>query len=252
MAQFKGKVAVVTGGTSGIGRSAAVAFAREGAKVVVAGRRQAEGEETVREVRAADGDGFFVVTDVTKEDDVRRLVTATVEKYGRLDFLFSNAGLEQKATPLAQQTEDEYRQIMDVNVKGVWLAAKHSIPAMLKNGGGVVVNTSSVAGVIGMAGVPLYIAAKHAVVGLTKALALEFGKQSVRVNAVLPAAIDTAMFDRFTEGLTVPPNHFDALHPIGRIGRPEEVADAVIWLCSDRSSFVTGHSLLVDGGWTAQ
>jgi NAD(P)-dependent dehydrogenase (short-subunit alcohol dehydrogenase family) len=252
MAQFKGKVAVVTGGTSGIGRSAAVAFAREGAKVVVAGRRQAEGEETVREVRAADGDGFFVATDVTKEDEVRRLVTATVEKYGRLDFLFSNAGLEQTPTPLARQTEEQYRQIMDVNVKGVWLTAKHGIPAMLKNGGGAVVNTSSVAGVIGLAGVPLYIAAKHAVVGLTKALALEFGKQGVRVNAVLPAAIDTAMFNRFTEGQSVPRTQFDALHPIGRIGRPEEVADAVIWLCSDRSSFVTGHSLMVDGGWTAQ
>jgi NAD(P)-dependent dehydrogenase (short-subunit alcohol dehydrogenase family) len=252
MSEFQGKVAIVTGGTSGIGRAAAVAFAREGANVVVAGRRAAEGEETVRLVRAQGSDAIFVQTDVAQEAQVKNLVGRTREKFGRLDVAFNNAGIEHTPTPLLEQTVETYDQVMNINVKGVWLSMKHEIPAMLKSGGGSIVNTSSIAGVIGMPGVEIYIASKHAVIGLTKSAALEFGKQGIRVNAVLPAAIDTDMFDRFVGGKADMREGLAAMHPIGRIGTAAEVADAVIWLSSVKSSFVTGHSLTVDGGFTAQ
>jgi NAD(P)-dependent dehydrogenase (short-subunit alcohol dehydrogenase family) len=252
MSEFRGKVALVTGGTSGIGRAAAVAFAREGAKVVVAGRRAAEGEETVRLVRAQGSDAIFVQTDVAQEAQMKNLVGRTLEKFGRLDVAFNNAGIEHAPTPLLEQTVETYDQVMNINVKGVWLSMKHEIPAMLKSGGGSIVNTSSIAGVIGMPGVEIYIASKHAVIGLTKSAALEFGKQGIRVNAVLPAAIDTDMFDRFVGGKADMREGLAAMHPIGRIGTAAEVADAVIWLSSAKSSFVTGHSLTLDGGFTAQ
>jgi NAD(P)-dependent dehydrogenase (short-subunit alcohol dehydrogenase family) len=251
MKEFSGKVALVTGGTSGIGRAAAVAFAREGAKVVVAGRRDAQGEETVRLVRAQGGEGIFVQADVAQESDVKNLIGRTLEKFGRLDIAFNNAGVEQIPTPLTQQTVESYDQVMNINVKGVWLSMRQEIPAMLKSGGSIV-NTSSIAGVIGMGGMELYIASKHAVIGLTKSAAVEFGKQGIRVNAVLPAAIETEMFDRFVGGKADMREGFAAMHPIGRIGTAEEVADAVVWLSSAKSSFVTGHSLLVDGGFTVQ
>ncbi len=222
MKEFQDKVAIVTGGTSGIGRAAAVAYAREGARVVVAGRRAAEGEETVRLLRAQGGEGIFVATDVSKAAQVKELVERTMQKFGRLDFAFNNAGIEQE------------------------------IPAMLKTGGGSIVNTSSGLGVIGMPGVEIYVASKHAVIGLTKSAALEFGKQGIRVNAVLPAVIDTDMFQRFAGEKPEFRAQMTAMHPIGRIGKPEEIADAAIWLSSSKSSFVTGHSLLVDGGFTAQ
>jgi NAD(P)-dependent dehydrogenase (short-subunit alcohol dehydrogenase family) len=252
MNEFSGKVALVTGGTSGIGRAAAVAFAREGAKVVVAGRRAAEGEETIRLVRAQGGEAIFVPTDVAQEAQVKNLVGRTLEKFGRLDIAFNNAGIEQAPTPFLQQTVETYDQVMNINVKGVWLSMKYEIPAMLKSGGGSIVNTSSIAGVIGLAGAEIYIASKHAVIGLTKAAAVEFGKQGIRVNAVLPAAIETDMLDRFIGDKADMKAGFAALHPIGRVGTADEVADAVIWLSSAKSSFVTGHSLLVDGGFTAQ
>jgi len=252
MNEFKGKVALVTGGTSGIGRAAAVALARDGAKVVVAGRRAAQGEETVRLVRAQGGEGIFVQADVAQESEVKNLIGRTLERFGRLDIAFNNAGVEQVPTPLTEQTVEAYDQVMNINVKGVWLSMRHEIPAMLKSGGGSIVNTSSIAGIIGMGGMELYIASKHAVIGLTKSAAVEFGKQGVRVNAVLPAAIETEMFDRFVGGKADMREGFAAMHPIGRIGTAEEVADAVVWLSSAKSSFVTGHSLLVDGGFTAQ
>src|SRR5271166_2441773 len=252
MSEFQGKVALVTGGTSGIGRAAAIAYAREGAKVVVAGRRAAEGEETVRLVRAQGGEAMFVPTDVSQEAQVKNLVGRTLEKFGRLDVAFNNAGIEHTPTPLLEQTVETYDQVMNINVKGVWLSMKHEIPAMLKSGGGSIVNTSSIAGVIGMPGVEIYIASKHAVIGLTKSAALEFGKQGIRVNAILPGVIDTDMFQRFAGEKPEFRAHVTALHPIGRIGKSEEIADAAIWLSSSKSSFVTGHSLLVDGGFTAQ
>ena len=252
MNEFQGKVALVTGGTSGIGRAAAIAYAREGAKVVVAGRRAAEGEETVRLVRAQGREAMFVPTDVAQEAQVKNLIGRTLEQFGRLDFAFNNAGIDQQPTPLLEQTVETYDQVMDINVKGVWLSMRHEIPAMLKSGGGAIVNTSSALGVIAFPGIEVYAASKHAVIGLTKSAAVEFGKQGIRINAVLPAAIETDMYRRFVGEKAEAIAAMAAMHPIGRIGTPEEIADAVIWLCSSKSSFVIGHSLLVDGGFTAQ
>ena len=252
MTTFSGKVAVVTGGTSGIGKAAAIALAQAGANVVVAGRRQAEGEETIRQIQASGGDSFFVATDVSKEADVQALIEKTMARYGRLDIAFNNAGVDQEATPLPEQTEATYDRIMDINVKGVWLSLKHEIPAMLENGGGAIVNTSSGLGLVGAAGVPIYVASKHAVEGLTKSVALEYAKQGIRVNAVSPGLIQTEMLDRTVQTNTELIEYFKTTLPMGRIGTPQEVVNAVLWLCSDTSSFVTGQSLTVDGGYTAQ
>ena len=218
----------------------------------MAGRRAAEGEETVRLLRAQGGEGFFVSTDVSKAAQVKELVDRTMQKFGRLDFAFNNAGVEQEPAPLLEQDEETFDRVMDINVKGVWLSMKYEIPAMLKTGGGSIVNTSSALGVIAFPGVEIYVASKHAVIGLTKSAALEFGKQGIRVNAILPAVIDTDMFQRFAGEKPEVRAQMTALHPIGRIGKSEEIADAAIWLSSSKSSFVTGHSLLVDGGFTAQ
>ncbi|MBX7219063.1 MAG: SDR family oxidoreductase [Blastocatellia bacterium] len=247
---FQGKVAIVTGGTSGIGRATALAFAQAGAQVVVAGRREAEGAETVRLIQAAGGKGLFVKTDVSREADIENLVAQTVRTFGRLDFAFNNAGLEEIPTSLLEQTEAAYNQIMDVNVKGVFFSMKHEIAQILKSGGGAVVNNSSIAGLIGaFPGVGIYVASKHAVSGMTKTAALEFSKQGVRVNAVCPAAIETDMLNRFAGEDKSP---MAALHPIGRIGKAEEIAQTVLFLCSDGASFITGQNIAVDGGFTAQ
>jgi NAD(P)-dependent dehydrogenase (short-subunit alcohol dehydrogenase family) len=252
MTTLSGKVALVTGGTSGIGKASAIALAQAGAKVVVAGRRQAEGEETIRQIQAIGGDGFFVATDVSKEADVQALIEKTMARYGRLDIAFNNAGVDQQTTPLPEQTETTYDRIMDINVKGVWLSLKHEIPAMLKNGGGAIVNTTSGLGLVGAAGVPIYVASKHAVEGLTKSVALEYAKQGIRVNAVSPGLIQTEMLDHSVQTNTELMEYFKTMLPMGRIGTPQEVVNAVLWLCSDASSFVTGQSLTVDGGYTAQ
>src|SRR5229473_1256607 len=232
MNEFQGKVALVTGGTSGIGRAAAIAYAKEGAKVVVAGRRAAEGEETVRLVRAQGRETLFVPTDVAQEAQVKNLIGRTLEQFGRLDFAFNNAGIEQEPTPFLEQNEETFDRVMAINVKGVWLSMKYEIPAMLKTGGGSIVNTSSSLGVVGMPGVEIYVASKHAVIGLTKSAALEFSKQGIRVNAVLPAAIETDMLQRFVGDKPEARAYMNANHPIGRVGKPEEIADAAIWLSS--------------------
>lgn len=251
---LEGKSALITGGTSGIGRAAALEFARQGARVVVSGRREDQGAGTVRLVQQAGGEAHFVRADVSVEDDVRRLVDATVARFGRLDIAFNNAGIEQSPmAPVTQTTVEQYRQIFDINVLGVLLSLKHEIPAMLANGGGAIVNTTSVAGHVGMANAATYIAAKHAVEGLTKSAALEVARQNIRINAVAPAAIVTDMIDRFAGGAQSDAGKYIAsLHPIGRMGQPDEIARAAAFLLSDASSFVTGTSLLVDGGWTAQ
>src|SRR5437762_751559 len=248
---FQGKVALITGGTSGIGRAAAVAFARRGAKVVVTGRREKEGTQTVRLVREAGSEGLFLRGDVAVEADVRLWVAQTLKAYGRLDIAFNNAGLEEIPGPLPEKDAESFDRIFAVNVKGVWLSMKHEIPAMLRTGGGAIVNNSSVAGLIGFATAPLYAASKHAVAGLTKSVALEYAKQNVRVNAVAPGAIATRMFRDFA---TTPEMRqmLESAHPIGRIGRPEEIASTVVWLCSDGASFVTGQIVPVDGGYTSQ
>jgi NAD(P)-dependent dehydrogenase (short-subunit alcohol dehydrogenase family) len=248
------KVALVTGGGSGIGRASALAFAGAGAKVVVSGRREKEAFETVALIKKAGGQGTFLKADVTNEADVVELVTQTVSTYGRLDAAFNNAGIE---GDVGKQTHEQsfanYRAVMDTNVLGVLLAMKHEIAAMSKNGGGAIVNNASVGGLVGFPGASVYVASKHAVLGLTQTAALEYAKQGIRVNAVSPGGIETPMLHRFTGGPgTDFFNQLAGMHPIGRLGRPEEIAEAVLWLCSDRASFVTGQSLTADGGWTAQ
>jgi len=251
MSWFAGKVVLVTGGNAGIGRATARQFAKLGAQVVVSGRRETEGHAVIAEIEELGGKAIFVKTDVSKESDVKAMVERTLATFGRLDCAFNNAGIEQALTPLPDQTEDTYDQIMDVNVKGVWLSLKHEIPAMLQNGGGAIVNNSSVAGLIGFATAPIYAASKHAVAGLTKSVALEYAKQNVRVNAVAPGAIETRMFRDFATAPEVR-QMLESAHPIGRIGRPEEIASTVIWLCSNDASFVTGQIFPIDGAYTAQ
>ena len=251
---MENKVVLVTGGGSGIGRAAALAFADAGAKVVVSGRRETEGFETVALIKKAGGQGTFIQADVSKEADVERLVTQTVSTYGHLDAAFNNAGIEgEVGKQTHEQTVANYRAVIDTNVLGVLLAMKYEVGAMLKNGGGAIVNNASVGGLIGFPGVSVYVASKHAVLGLTKSAALEYAKQGVRVNAVSPGGIETPMLNRFTGGPgTQFFNQLAGMHPVGRLGRPEEIAEAVLWLCSDKASFVTGLSLTADGGWTAQ
>lgn len=251
MASLSGKVAIVTGGSSGIGKATAIAFAREDAKVVVASRREKEGIETVKQMRSAGSEGLFIKTDVSKETDVSAMVEKTIATYGHLDYAFNNAGIEQIPTPFVEQIEETFDQIMDINVKGVWLCMKHQIPQMLKNGGGAIVNMSSIGGIIGGAGVPIYVASKHAVLGLTKSVALEYAKEGIRINAVCPGAIETDLFDRFADNPEMR-QRMMAMHLIGRVGKPEEIAEAVVWLCSDKASFVTSQSLPLDGGYVAQ
>ena len=251
MKELENKVAIVTGGTSGIGRAAAVALAAAGARVMVAARRESEGNETVKLAQNRGGEATFLQVDVTKEDDISRLVKETMDRYGKLDIAFNNAGVV-TLSPITEVNEEEYRKVFDVNVWGVLASIKHEVPAMLKNGGGSIINTSSIAGHVGMAGASIYIATKHAVEGITKSSALELAKQGIRVNAVAPAAIETDMIDRFAGEEGESRDYLTALHPIGRMGKPHEVADAVVFLASDRSSFLTGHSLVVDGGFLAQ
>jgi NAD(P)-dependent dehydrogenase (short-subunit alcohol dehydrogenase family) len=249
--ELQGKVGIVTGGTSGIGRDAAVLFAKAGAKVVVAGRREAEGNETMDMVRAAGGDGLFVKTDVSQAADVHALVQKTVEKFGRLDVAFNNAGVEGKWGSIAEQSEEDWDQTIDINLKGTWLCLKYEIQQMLKQGGGgAIVNMASIAGLIGSSGAATYCASKHGVMGLTKAAALENARSGIRVNVVCPAVIETPMGDRLW-GEPETNKFIRGLHPIGRFGMPMEIAEAVVWMCSDRASFMTGQSLVLDGGFLA-
>src|SRR4029453_14577844 len=246
---FEGKVALVTGGTSGIGKATALAFGRAGAKVVLSGRREKEGAAVVAEIKKLGGDAAFIRADIAKDADVRAMEKFTVEKFGKLDIAFNNAGVEWKG-PLEHATEAEYRRIFDTNVWGVLNSMRHEIPVMLKKGGGAIVNTSSVAGHVGLAQVSVYIASKHAVEGLTKSVALEFAKQNVRINAIAPGVIATEMWDRFAGDELR--EQVASIIPVARIGASEEIAAAVLYLCSDNAKFTTGTSLVVDGGFIAQ
>jgi len=252
MKALDGKIALVTGGGSGIGRATALIFAREGAKVVVADIVVDGGEETVKMIKVAGGDALFVKVDVSKAADVEAMVHQTVEMYGRLDCAFNNAGIEGEQAPIVENSEENWDRVININLKGVWLCMKYEIPQMLKQGGGAIVNTSSVAGLVGFQGITPYVASKHGVAGLTKTVALEYATSGIRVNAVCPGVIRTPMIDRFTGGDAEAEAQFTSLEPVGRMGTPEEIGEAVVWLCSEAASFVTGHPMVVDGGFFAQ
>jgi len=248
---LQNKIALITGGTTGIGRDTAVLFAKNGAKIVVSGRRETEGNEAIALVRAAGGDGLFVKSDVSKPADVQSLIAKTVETFGRLDIAFNNAGIEGQWKPIIEQSEEDWDSVIDINLKGTWRCLKYEIQQMLTQGsGGAIVNMSSVAGLMGSAGAAIYVASKHGVIGLTRNAALECAAKGIRVNAVCPAVIETAMADRAFADPQVSKRVL-AMHPLGRFGKPSEIAEAVLWLCSNKSSYMTGHYIVLDGGMRA-
>jgi len=249
---FSGKVAVVTGGGSGIGRATAVAFAFSGASVVVADIDGAALDDTIREIEDSGGEGTGVRTDVSSAADVEHMVEVAVGTYGGLDVAFNNAGIEAAPLAVADVSEAEWDRVQSINTKGVWLSMKYEIPAMLKRGGGAIVNASSILGLFGAANGSLYSSTKHAVAGLTRCAALDYAQAGIRVNATSPGMIETPLMERTAVNMEVPPEAFHGMHPLGRMGRAPEVADAVLWLCSDASAFVTGVVLPVDGGYSAQ
>lgn len=256
-ASLKGKVALVTGAGSGIGRASARAFAREGASVVVSDVNPVGGEETRRLIEDAGGSAAFVAADVARHDDIKALIARTVELYGSLDIAHNNAGIEGATVPTAEYPVDAFDTIVAINLRGVFLSMKEELPVMVAQGSGVIVNTSSTFGLVGVENCIGYVATKHAVAGATRAAALEYARSGIRINAVSPGAIATPMLDRFFDGLDEehPASVADAFaeaEPIGRLGQPEEIAEAVVWLASDAASFVTGHVMPVDGGWTTR
>ena len=245
------KIALITGAAAGIGRATALKFASEGAKVVASDVNVKGGEETVEIIKKAGGEAIFVRSDVSQSSDVKALVAETVKAYGRLDCACNIAGILGSMGPFTDQTEEDFDRVIAVNLRGTFLCIQAELGQMLKNDGGTIVNVASIAGLVGSAGISPYVASKHAVTGLTKTAALEFAQQGIRVNAVCPGGIETDMVqsflsEEFTEEM------LDGMHPIGRIGQPEEVAELMVWLCSDRSSFMTGAIIPIDGGFVAQ
>lgn len=260
MTQFADKVVLVTGGGSGIGKATALAFARESATVVVADIDEASGKETVNQIKEAGAKSIFVRTDVSQSVEVQAMINKALETYGQLDCAFNNAGIaeageekdtETDANSWADYPDEAWERVIGVNLTGVWLCMKFEIQQMLKQGSGVIVNTASVMGLVGMPGAS-YCASKHGVIGLTKSAALSYAKEGIRINAVCPGIIKTPILDPFLDENPQLADHFAALHPIGRMGKPEEIAETVLWLCSDAASFVAGHSMVVDGGYVAQ
>lgn len=249
--EFDGKVALVTGGSTGIGKAAAFAFAQAGAKVVIASRSVEEGEKAVHEICARGGDAIFIKTDVSQAKEVEALVDKTIDIYGRLDCAFNNAGVVAQLCPLIDTSENDWEYLMNINLKGVWLCMKYQIKQMLKQGSGAITNMSSIAGLIGTKNNSIYSASKGGVIAMSKAAAIEYAKSGIRINVVSPGIIITSIFDKLS---TEQADQFftDYPHPIGRFGTPEEVGEAIMWLCSDRASFITGHNLIIDGGYTAQ
>lgn len=249
---LEGKVALVTGGGSGIGRASALAFSREGARVVVADIDVSGGEQTISMIRDAGGDADFIKTNVTKAADVEALIDRIVTAWGRLDCALNNAGDIGQPALISESTEENWDHVIDTNLKGTWLCLRHEIRQMLKQGGGVIVNMTSVAGLAAVPAFSAYITSKHGLVGLTRAAALECAAAGIRVNAVCPGYVDTPMTGRVIGDSAVARAQVEAAHPLGRMAKPEEVAEATIWLCSDASSFVTGHILVLDGGYLLQ
>lgn len=247
---FKGKVAIVTGGSSGIGRATALAFAEKGAKVAVVDWK--ENDEVVDLIKELGSEAIFIKCDVSQTAEVQAMVAKTIAAFGRLDYAFNNAGIEGTQANTYECTEENWDKTIAVNLKGIWLCMKYEIPEMLKQGKGVIINCASVAGLVGFAGLPAYVASKHGIIGLTKTTALEYAKQGLRVNAVCPGVIQTPMIDRITGKTKETIEEFKGLEPIGRFGLPDEIANAVLWMCSDEASFVTGLAMAVDGGFVAQ
>lgn len=250
--QFAGKTIFITGAGTGIGRATALVFAREGASVAAAGVTEDDLQETVRQVTQQGGRAIAVRCDVTKTADVQAALAATIKAFGRLDYAFNNAGVEQKKVAAAELEEDEWDRIMNTNMRGLYLCLKHEIPLILEQGGGAIVNVSSGAGVIGVRNSLAYTGSKHGVIGMTRSAALDYAAQNLRINVVCPGYIDTPMMDRFTGGTKEGREKVTMEEPIGRVGQPEEIANAVLWLCSDAASFTVGHALVVDGGQTIQ
>ena len=248
---FDSKVALVTGASSGIGRASARAFAREGASVVVADVMVEGGQETVRLIEGTGGEAIFVEADVSNAKEVEALIERAVGAYGRLDYAFNNAGIDGVMATTAQCTEENWNHTLNTNLKGVWLCMKYEIPQLLRQGGGAIVNSSSAAGLVGVPNLPAYAASKHGILGLTKTAALEYARTGIRVNAVCPGVIRTPGVERYISGREELEAQFTALEPVGRMGTPDEVAGAVVWLCSEAASFVTGHAMSVDGGVVA-
>ena len=246
---LEGKATLVTGAASGIGRATALAFARAGARLVVADVDADGGEATAAAARAEGADAAFVRCDVRSGADVEALVTATVARFGRLDCAFNNAGIEGDLAPIGETSEEVAARVLDVNLMGVWRCLHAELPRMAAQGGGAIVNTASVAGLIGAGGLAPYVASKHGVLGLTKTAALEYATSGIRVNAVCPGVIQTPMLDRLEAARPGVVEALLAVKPMGRLGSPDEVAAAVVWLCSDAASFTTGHALTVDGGY---
>ena len=247
---FKNQSVLITGAGGGIGRATALAFARAGARLMLSDISVAAGQETLAQVQALGASVRFQAADVSREADVAALVAATVAAFGRLDCAFNNAGIEIESGRITDCDEAVFDRLMAVNVKGVWLCLKHELRQMEAQGGGAIVNTASVAGLVGAPRLATYAGTKHAVVGLTRSTAAEFAKQNIRINAVCPGVIETAMSRRWVDADPGVPARMAALHPVGRIGQPEEVAAVVLWLCSAGASFVTGHAHTVDGGFT--
>jgi NAD(P)-dependent dehydrogenase (short-subunit alcohol dehydrogenase family) len=249
MENFKDKIVLVTGAASGIGRATAIAFAKEGAKVAVSDIMEHEAIETVKMIEKINGSAIFVGCEVANEGNVKAMVKSVIDKWGRLDCAFNNAGTEGTPAQTTECTVENWDKTVNTDLKGVWLCMKYEIPEMLKAGSGTIVNCSSIAGLVGFQTIPAYVASKHGVIGLTETAALEYGKENIRVNAVCPGPIRTPMLTRFTQG---DESQFKAGDPMGRVGEPEEIAEAVLWLCSNKSSYVTGQALAVDGGWVSQ
>jgi len=250
--QLQNKVILVTGGGSGIGRATSLLLAKQGAKVMIADYAPESAERTVKAIKESGGDASCMAADISIATQVEALIKQTVATYGRLDGAFNNAGIEGKMSDTVDYPEDVFDRIMAINLKGVWLCMKHEIPQMLKTGGGAIVNTASGAGLVGVPMLSAYNASKHGVVGLTKTAALEFAQKNIRVNCVCPGLINTPMVARMIDSGGMNEQEFLAAEPVRRMGRPEEIGEGVVWLLSDAASFVTGHSMSIDGGYVAQ